>query len=159
MQILGDYVFHPRPLPMHVRGLSGRLLAACSANGDTFLQYLRNSSDQQLSSFCPRSLSTDSVELAFAEMNASIGYKATAQQLLLHLRRIDIRDCIKKNPIYTFTARVSRRKLYPLHKLEGSFNFNDPAYFSSQKRLNKVCKLAGKKAKGKERTIRSYYNM
>ena len=145
---------------MSVRGVSVRLLAACSANGDAFLQYLRSSSDKQLSTFCPRSLSTDSVELASAEMNSSIGYKATAQQLLVHLRRIDIRACIKKNPVYMFTARVSRRKLYPLHKLQGSrFNFNDPAYTESDKRSNKVRKLAGKKVKGKERTIRSYHNI
>jgi len=106
----------------------------------------------------PRSLSTDLVELAFAEMSSNVDYKATAQQLFLHSRRIDFRACIKKNPVYIFTARVSCRKLCPLHKLQGSFNFNDPLYLNSGRRVNKVLKLAGKKVKGKECTIRSYHN-
>ncbi len=93
-----------------VRGVSVRLLAACSANGDAFLQYLCSSSDKELSTFCSSSLSTDSVELAFAEANLSIGHTATAQQLLLHLRRIDICACIKKKPVYTFTARGFPKK-------------------------------------------------
>ena len=39
--------------------------------------------------------------------------------------------------------------------LQDSFNFNDPLYFNSSKHLNKVLKLAGKKVKGKERTIQN----
>jgi len=38
---------------------------------------------------------------------------------------------LQRNPVYTFTSRVSSRKLYPLHKLQFSFNFNDPSYFNT----------------------------
>ena len=66
-----------------------------------------------------------------------------------------------KGVVFSFLstkARVSRRKLPPLRKLEGSFRVSDPSCFHSHKCFNKVCKLAGKKAKGKERTIKNYYN-
>ncbi len=68
---------------MSVGGVSVRLLAACSIDGDAFFQCLSSSSDEQLSTSCPCSPSTDSVELAFAEMNSSIGYEATAQQVAI----------------------------------------------------------------------------
>lgn len=43
-----------------------QLLAACSAIGDTCLQVPGSSFGQQLSLFCPFSLFTESMELAFA---------------------------------------------------------------------------------------------
>lgn len=135
--------------------LSGIMLAVAHWQAVLFccetssVQFLRSSSDVQLSKFCTCSLSTDSVELAFAGMNASIGYKATAAQFLVHPRRIDICACIKKNPIWTFTARVSCRKLYPLHKLEAAFTFNNLAHFDSSKRLKKVPSLLGRRPKAR----------
>ena len=42
----------------------------------TSLQYLCSSSDKQLGTFCPRSLSTDAVELASAEKRSSNGPEA-----------------------------------------------------------------------------------
>ena len=100
---MGERIFSTEPLPISVRGVSARLLAACSANGDCLMQYLRSADDDQLMSFCPCALSTDSLELAFPEVNASVGYKATPRALLSHLRRLGIRACIKQDPRYLFT--------------------------------------------------------
>ncbi len=100
---MGERIFSSEPLPTTIRGVSCRLMAACSANNDCFLQFIRHASHQVLITFCIRAFSTDSAEMAFSEVNASIGYKGTAQKLFLHLRRIDIRTYIKQNPLYLFT--------------------------------------------------------
>lgn len=68
------------------------------------MQRIRSPSDDQLDKFCTRSLATDSVELAFSEVNASVSYKATAQKVLLHLLQIDICTFFKQNPVYPFVA-------------------------------------------------------
>ena len=127
-------MFSTEGLPAQVRGISVRLLAACSANGDAFMQYLRSSSDEQLSSFahglCPQ------IQLSWRlpRLMQVLSTGQNAAQLLSHMRKIDIRAAIKSNPLYKFTARASRRKLYPLHTLEASFTFNDPAYLDNAKR-------------------------
>ena len=106
---MGERIFSTEPLPISDRGVYARLLAACSANDDCFMimqyVYLRSANDEQLRSFCPvaQALSTDSVELAFSEVNASLWYKATPQQLLSHMCCIDIRTCIKQDIRYFFS--------------------------------------------------------
>ena len=93
---------------MSTRGISVRLFAACSANGDAFVQFLCSSPDEQLSKFCTPSLSPDSVELALAEMNASIGYKATAAQFSSCTRH----PCLFQEPNVDFhSSGISQKAL------------------------------------------------
>ena len=100
-------------------------MTACAANGDSFLQYLRRATDDQLKLLCTRALSTNSVKLAFSEVNANLGYKATAETVLQHLRHIDIRSTIRADPFLSFSLRASKRKLYPVYALQQGHELND----------------------------------
>ncbi len=101
---------------------------------------------KQLSTSCPQSSCKDSVELAFAELNSSIGHQATAESVAIQrCCTRGISACITKNAICSFSARLSHRKPQFLQKLQGGPNVNDPWHFDSDKRLSEVCTLADKK--------------
>lgn len=75
-----------------------------------------------------------SVELAFAELNSSIGHKATAESVAIQrccMRGISA--CITKNAICSFSARLSHRKPQFPQKLQSVPNANDPWHFDGDK--------------------------
>ena len=112
----------------------------------SFQQCLSSSSDKQLSTSCPQPSCTDAVELAFAELNSSIGHKATAESVAIqHCCIRGISACITKNAICSFSARLSHRKPQFPQKLQNVPNVNYPWHFDGDKRLNKVGTLVDKK--------------
>ena len=107
-----------------------------------------------------RTLSTDTVEGSFAEINSSMGYNAIPQQLESHLRRLDLRWSIKHAPNHFNTMQSSRQ--YSLHSLAAASDasFDDGwQQAHTLKRQRKVEKTAVKKAKGGEFSVRAHHNV
>jgi len=95
LQLIGGEAFTPDTLPGNIMGISIRLLLAVAGNSDSHIQYLLGAQLAQVRQFRTRALSTDTVKGSFAELNSSIRYKATPQELEQHLRRLDLRRSIR----------------------------------------------------------------
>ncbi len=164
MQVIGQQAFTPDALPTSgsIRGISTRLLLAVWGNGDSHIQYLRNAGLPQLLQLCTRSLSTDTIEGSFAELNSSICYKGTPQQLQHHLRRLDLRWSIRHESSQVFYAMQSRRSRQYSHHALAAVNdgWYDDGWQSegTTMRQCKVQKVADKKAKGGEISVRARHN-
>ncbi|KAA6418651.1 MAG: hypothetical protein FRX49_11304 [Trebouxia sp. A1-2] len=76
--VIGQLAETPETLSISVRGLSARLLLAVWGNGDSRIQYVCSAGKRQLLQLCTRALSTDTLEGTFADMNSSLGSKATS---------------------------------------------------------------------------------
>lgn len=92
LQLIGGEAFTPDTLPGNIMGIS---LLAVAGNSDSHIQYLLGAQLAQVRQFRTRALSTDTVKGSFAELNSSIRYKATPQELEQHLRRLDLRRSIR----------------------------------------------------------------
>ena len=72
------------------------------------IRYLSNATDRQVGQLHTRALSTGTIEGSFAEINSSMRYKATPQQLEPHLRQLDLQWSIKHAPNLFHTMQSSR---------------------------------------------------
>ncbi|KAA6416540.1 MAG: hypothetical protein FRX49_06071 [Trebouxia sp. A1-2] len=77
VMVIGQLAFSPETHSISVRGLSARLLLAVWGNGDSHIQYVCSAGERQLLQLRTRALSTDTLDGTFADLNSSLGSKAT----------------------------------------------------------------------------------